>query len=100
MKHREVRLTDGALKDIDNAVSFYNQIEYGLGRYFFDSILTDIESLEFFGGLHQQHFGHYASPAKRFPFVIYYKVDEIFVDVRAVLDTRKDPGNTAQRLKR
>ncbi|GGC57764.1 hypothetical protein [Marinobacter halophilus] len=100
MKHREVRLTDGALQDINNAVNFYDQIEYGLGRYFFDSIITDMEALEFFGGLHQQRFGHYASPAKRFPFIIYYKIGETFVDVRAVLDTRENPVNTDKRLER
>lgn len=91
MKHREVRLTDEATQDIDNAVIFYDQIEPGLGEYFFDSIIADVEALEFFGGLHQKRFGYHACPASRFPFIIYYAVQEPFVHVVAVLDTRKQP---------
>ncbi|KXS52824.1 MAG: hypothetical protein AWU57_2789 [Marinobacter sp. T13-3] len=98
MKHREVRLTDEAIQDIDNAVNFYDQIEPGLGDYFFDSITTDVEALEFFGGLHQQRFGYYACPATRFPFIIYYSVRERHVDVVAILDTRENPLKTAQQL--
>jgi len=100
MKHREVRLTERAIQDIENAAKFYDQIEYGLGAYFFDSIIADIESLEFFGGLHQRRFGYYTSPAKRFPFVIYYEINEQFVDVIAALDTRANPANLEHRLNR
>lgn len=100
MKNREVRLTDGAIQDIDKAVNFYDQIEFGLGGYFFDSIIADIEALKFFAGLHQQRFGHYASPAKRFPFIIYYNIGDTFVDVLAILDTRENPSNADRRLKR
>jgi len=98
MKHREVRLTDEAIQDIDHAVNFYDQIEPGLGDYFFDSITTDVEALEFFGGLHQQRFGYYACPATRFPFIIYYSAQQQHADVVAILDTRENPLKTAQQL--
>ena len=100
MKYREVRLTDEAIQDIDNAANFYDQIEPGLGDYFFDSITTDVEALEFFGGLHQQRFGYYACPATRFPFIIYYSARKRHIDVVAILDTRKNPVSTIQQLNR
>ena len=47
MKHRDVRLTDEALVDIDSATQFYEEVVVGLGQYFFDSIIADLEALEF-----------------------------------------------------
>jgi plasmid stabilization system protein ParE len=98
MKHREVRLTEDATKDLDKAAQFYEGIETGLGTYFFNAILNDLEALEFFGGLHQQRFGYYACPAKRFPFFIYYDLNESTVDVVAILDTRENPATTGHRF--
>ncbi len=99
MKPRTVRLTDDALRDIDSATIFYNEVLDGLGRYFFDSITADIESLEFFAGIHEQRLGYYCCPAKRFPFVMYYDLSEELVTVVAILDTRQAPYKAQKRLK-
>jgi len=98
MKHRDVRLTKDAIKDLDKAAQFYEGIESGLGTYFFNAILNDLEALEFFGGLHQQRFGYYAYPAKRFPFFIYYDLTDSIVDVVAILDTRENPASTGRKF--
>lgn len=98
MKPRTVRLTDEAIRDIDNATMFYDELLEGLGRYLFDSVTTDIESLEFFAGIHQKRLGYYCCPAKRFPFLIYYDIENDLDSVVAILDTRRAPYKALKRL--
>lgn len=98
MKHRKVRLTDEAVADIDSATLFYEKLIAGLGQYFFDSVITDLDALGFFGGIHQQTLGYYCCPAKRFPFLIYYDLSDEEVSVVAVLDTRANPKRAQKRL--
>lgn len=91
MRKRSVVFRDEALADLDEAARFYEGMEPGLGEYCFDSILSDIESLEFFAGIHAVHFGAYCLRAKRFPFNIYYELARDTVTVLAILDMRQDP---------
>jgi hypothetical protein len=85
-----VVLADAA-EDIEFGRDFYDSQEIGIGDYFSDSILSDIESLALFHGIHSKHFGFHRMLATRFPFGIYY--DETFSEVQvfAVLDLRRDP---------
>ena len=83
-------LTDAA-DDLDIARDFYDSQDLGLGDYFVDSLLSDIESLRLFHGIHPRHFGFYRMLAGRFPFGIYYDEALAGIQVFAVLDLRKDP---------
>jgi len=65
--------------------------EAGVGTYFEDSLLSDIESLAFFHGIHPNQFGFYRMLATRFPFAIYYDEKESETHVFAVLDLRSNP---------
>ena len=94
MKKRRVVFQDEALADLDAAARFYEEIEADLGSYCFDSIVSDIESLEFFAGIHEVHFGVHCLKAKRFPFNIYYEVRNGSVFVLAILDMRQDPDRS------
>ena len=38
-----------------------------IGNYFRDSIISDIEALFIYAGIHSKKFGFYRMPAKRFP---------------------------------
>lgn len=98
MKHRKVRLTDEALADFNSAIHFYEKLVAGLGQYFSSAIITDLEALEFFGGIHQQKLGYYCCPSKRFPFLIYYDINEEEVSAIAILDTRANPDKRKKRL--
>lgn len=79
--------------DIKIAELFYEKQNKGLGGYFKDSIISDIESLWLYGGIHRKVFGLYRLLSKRFPYEIYYEVDEDIVIVVAVLDLRQNPKN-------
>lgn len=93
-----VEITDEAEADIVAGYWFYERQATGLGDYFRDAIITDIDSLTFYGGVHEVVFGFHRLLAKRFPYVIYYDLADEVVRVVAVLDARQDPDRTAHRL--
>lgn len=63
-----------------------------------DSILSDIDSLYLYASVHIKINGFYRLLAKRFPFAVYYKVNNDVVYVYAVLDCRQNPSWTEARL--
>ncbi len=65
---------------------------------FFDSIVSDIESLSLYAGIHSKRFGLYRMLSKRFPFAIYYDVIETTAVVIAVLDARSNPAWIRRKL--
>ncbi len=79
--------------DLEIAKSFYEKQSFGLGRYFLDSILSDIESLWLYAGVHQKYFGFYRLLSKKFPFAIYYDIFNETAIIVAVLDLRQNPKN-------
>ena len=59
--------------------------------------MSDIEGLNYFGGIHQVANGYHRALSKRFPFCIYYDKKGETLTVVAVLDARQDPlWNTAE----
>lgn len=61
-----------ANEDLMQSEDFYELQAENLGVYFFDTLIADIESLSFYGGIHVKHFGFYRMLSKRFPYAIYY----------------------------
>jgi plasmid stabilization system protein ParE len=78
---------------------FYERQARGLGADFRDSLDADIESLGRLGGVHGAVFGYHRKLSRRFPFAIYYRVDEDIVRIRAILDCRKRPSWIRRRLR-
>ena len=87
-----------AEQDLLDGFRFYERQSEGVGNYFVDSILTDIESLHLYAGIHVLQFGYHRMLAKRFPFAIYYRAEKQVVRVYAVLDCRRDPAWIRDRL--
>lgn len=86
-----VLLTD-AVEDLEQGRLFYEQRQQGVGDYFYDSLVSDIESLYLYAGVHQQRLGYYTLFAHRFPFAVYYDLMSDKAVVVAVLDMRRDPA--------
>src|SRR5574344_149333 len=84
--------------DLKTAEEFYERQSIGLGGYFKDSIISDIESLWLYGGIHSKVFGLYRLLSKRFPYGIYYEIKEDIVIIVAVLDLRQNPINITQKI--
>lgn len=67
MTVREVVILRQVADDLNGGKKFYDQREPGVGDYFWDSLLSDIESLVLYAGIHSRHHGLYRMLAKRFP---------------------------------
>ena len=86
-----IEISSGAEADVADGYWFYERQSIGLGDYFRSCIFADIESLRYFGGIHEIENGFHRSLSKRFPFGIYYTVDGDRVTVVAILDLRREP---------
>jgi hypothetical protein len=84
----------------DEAVYFMTDKSPGVGQYFVDCMLADIESLAFFHGIHRIQYGCFRMLARRFPFGIYYLETEKETRVVAVLDLRRKPSWLRKEVKR
>lgn len=95
-----VQISSDAELDMLDGFRFYEDQSVGLGEYFRASILADIDSLKFFAGIHELASGYQRMLCKRFPFAVYYELDdkEESVTVVAVLDCRRNPSWTRDRL--
>ena len=93
-----IEILDEAQEDLIEGFRFYESRETGVGTYFLDCILSDIDSLILFAGIHQVVYGYYRCLSKRFPFAIYYDMEGEVIRVHAVLDCRRNPSWTRTRL--
>ncbi|MBN2824170.1 MAG: type II toxin-antitoxin system RelE/ParE family toxin [Campylobacterales bacterium] len=98
MKEYDLFFTQLAQQDLDIAKNFYDNQASNLGNYFIDSIFADLHALKLYAGIHEQHYGYYRMLAKRFPFAIYYEIENQNATVHAILDTRANPSLVAIRL--
>ena len=95
-----IEILESARDDLGHGQSFYERQNLGLGTTFLDSLSSDIESLLLHAGIHPIHFDRYHRMlSKRFPFAVYYRVEEDAVRIYAVLDCRQDPERIAERMK-
>ena len=85
--------------DLFDAFQFYERQASGIGRYFLDTLYSDIESLRLYAGIHRKVFGFHRVLSRRFPFAIYYICAESEVQIWRVLDCRKNPKSIYRQLK-
>ncbi len=69
-----IQILSEALEDLRAGGRFYERQVAGLGSYFLDTLIADIDSLRFYAGIHEVHFGYHRLLSKRFPYAIYYRV--------------------------
>jgi len=95
----KIRILGSAREDLIAGARFYEKQGTGLGEYFLDSLYSDIDSLILSAGVHPVHFQRYHRLlSKRFPFAVYYRVENHIASVYAVLDCRRSPAWTRNRL--
>ena len=90
--------TEFALNDLKIGRRFYEKQSPELGDYFFDALLTDIESLHLYAGVHTKEYGFYKMLSKRFPYTVYYDIENHIARIVAVLDQRRNPMTTYTQL--
>ena len=89
---KDVFLLEEAVIDLEDGKYFYEQNELGVGDYFWDSLISDIESLVIYAGIHIMMFGYHRMLAKRFPYAIYYEIKGDMAYIVAILPMRRDPA--------
>jgi len=89
----KIKILNSANQDLVDGYWFYEKQEEGLGIYFLDTLFSDIDSLKVYAGIHPMHFEKYHRLlSKRFPFAVYYRVENDTALVYAVLDCRRNPA--------
>jgi hypothetical protein len=86
-----VRILSSAKHDLLAGYEFYEVQEEGLGEYFLTTLSGEIESLAKYAGIHRRRFESFVMLSKRFPYAIYYNVEQAVATVHAILDCRRDP---------
>ena len=94
------RILEEVAEDIEAGRDYYDAQEFGIGDYFADTIIADIQSLSVYAGVHSVHLGYFRKLARTFPFGIYYKIEEEEPRVYAVLDLRDEPSWLRSELRR
>ncbi len=87
----KVRILRSAFDDLASAREFYQKQQESLGEYFLDSLFAEIDALAFYGGIHPVREGFHRVLTGRFPFAVYYRIQQGEVIVFRVLDCRRDP---------
>jgi plasmid stabilization system protein ParE len=87
-----------AERDLDLGADFYESQSPGAGSYFIRGLLDDIHGLLKYGGVHAKHRGFHRAMSHRFPFAIYYDLNDDSIEIYAVLDCRRDPATIDNRL--
>ncbi len=96
---RKIRILPAARRDLVDGYRFYERQAEGIGRYFLDTLYSDIESLRIHAGIHPQCIGvHRRLLSKRFPYSVYYQVEADEILVYAVFDNRRNPERLRRRL--
>ncbi len=98
MRIKNVILLKSVADDLNNGKKFYNQKEVGIGDYFWDSLIADIESLIIYAGIHSKNYGLYRMLAKRFPYAIYYELADHIAYIIAILPMHRDPAWIKRKL--
>lgn len=93
-----IKILESATQDLMHGFKFYESQGVDLGTYFLDSLFSDIDSLLIFAGIHSLQFGKHRLLSNRFPFAIYYTIQDDIVFVHAVLDCRQNPKKIAKTI--
>lgn len=94
-----IEILDQAVTDLIEGFHFYEDQQAGLGSYFLTNLYADIESLQLYAGIHRKAYRKYHRLlSKRFPFAVFYAVQDETVYIHAVVDCRRNPAWIRRRL--
>ena len=87
-----LRYTSRARNDLDIAFEWYEEQRRGLGFDFLDCVEAAIEIIQQMPKLYARHHEHFRRTlVRRFPFSIFYTIEEKEIVVHAIFDNRQDP---------
>lgn len=97
----KIQILASARNDLIEGFRFYEEKDVGLGDYFIATLYSDIEALRILAGIHgKSHDDFYRSLSKRFPYAIYYTIENDVAIIHAVADCRREPSWIHKHLKK
>ena len=96
----QVVILQSAKDDLRDGFFFYErQGGAHLGNYFLSCLESDLASLADYAGIHNRRFGFHRALSRKFPYSIYYEIENGEARVYAVLDNRRNPSWIYSHLK-
>ncbi len=95
----KIDLSEEAQEDLIAGYYFYEKQSPGLGAFFLDSLYSDIDSILIYAGTHPIFHGSHRSISKRFPYAIFYRIQDDPIRIRAVFDCRQRPAKIKRGLR-
>jgi len=86
--------------DLREAVLFYEEQEPGVGREYLKHMLEEIDRLTAHPGIHAKKGRFHRAVIKKYHTAIFYTLTQETLDIRRVLDQRRDPKWLRRELKR
>lgn len=99
MRVNDVYILEEAVDDLNEGRSFYDLQETSVGEYFWDCLITDIESLILYAGIHRKKFVSFQMFAKRFPYAMYYEIVDEIAYIATIQPMRRDLAWISEQLK-
>jgi plasmid stabilization system protein ParE len=97
--NRPLRLADAVEADVAAAFSWYERQLAGLGMSFLLQTDDALARIGQFPESYQIHFGDFrATPVRRFPYAVFYRIQSKTIEVDAILDWRMNPAGIQARL--
>lgn len=88
----KLRYTDRAKDDVELAFAWYERQRRGLGFEFLDCVEIAVKSIIENSEMYKIHYLNFKScVVRRFPFSVFYTVEENEIVVHSVFDNRQDP---------
>jgi hypothetical protein len=94
----KVEISEFAERDLSEGFFFYEAQATGLGEYFVDSVLGDIQALSMTAGIHRKVYGMHRMLTHIFPYAVYYEVWDTVAYVYAIYDCRGDPIKAKEQM--
>lgn len=94
----EFKILPSGYRDLAGGRDFYEEQAPGIGTYFLESAFAEVESLRIYAGIHRRVFGYHRLLMKRFPYAVYYEIEENVAVVYRVLDCRGNPTEIRKTL--
>ena len=87
----KLRYTDRAKSDLEIAFEWYETQRRGLGFEFLDCVEVSIQSIQEYPNMYENtHFSFRRCVIRRFPFSIFYTIENQELVVHSVFDNRQD----------
>lgn len=86
------RYTARALTEIDLAILWYEEQRRGLGADFLDRVEAAVQNISKNPKIYQKRYSDFRGcPIRRFPFSIFYTIEDFEIIIHSVFDNRQDP---------